>query len=346
MKQLIEKITILTAQNESFALATVITRKGSAPRSAGARMLVRADGTTAGTVGGGILEANVTRLAVQVLDHHTALVENFQFSGEDAASMDSICGGQVDVLVEWVDGADPGWKAVLAGITVASAQHKKAWLLTALPAPGAPPVPLAHGIVQRDGDVVGDLPAGFTVETIFETLQPEMFEAAGQDWWLEPLETGGTVYIFGAGHVGRSLASFTRAVGFRTVILDDRPEFANPSNVPFADETILLPSYDELFTQRPVDANSFIVIVTRGHLNDQVVLAQALRTPAAYIGMIGSRRKCALIFEDLRSKGFSEADIRRIHAPIGLPIHAETPEEIGISITAEMIQVRAGLSGE
>ena len=336
----------LTAQDEPFALATVITRKGSAPRSAGARMLVRADGTTAGTVGGGILEAQVEHLAGEVLKTRTAVVENFQFSGKDASTMDAICGGQVDVLVEWVNAADQAWKAILEGITSTAARHKKAWLLTALPAGKSAekntlPTSLSRVVVQRDGSILGALPSGITVETVFDILQPEVLSSAGQRWMVEPLETGGTVYIFGAGHVGRSLATFTRAVGFWTAVLDDRPEYANAQHFPTADEIIVLDSFEGVFANLPIESDSFIVIVTRGHLNDRAVLTQALKTPAGYIGMIGSRRKCGLIFDELRKIGFSDADFQRVHAPIGLSIRAETPEEIGVSITAEMIQVRA-----
>ena len=189
--------------------------------------------------------------------------------------------------------------------------------------------------------ILGSLPSGLTLEEVLNTFEPGLITIADQRWMVEPLETGGTVFIFGAGHVGRSLASFTRAVGFWTVVLDDRPEYANLQNIPSADEVILLGSFDDAFTNLQIDSDSFIVIVTRGHLNDRIVLAQALRTPAGYIGMIGSRRKCALIYDEIRKEGFKDADIQRVHAPIGLPIRAETPEEIGISITAEMIQVRA-----
>ena len=115
MKQFIDKMTALTAQDESFVLATIITRNGSAPRSTGARMLILADGTTVGTVGGGILEARVEQRAREVLKTGATVVENFQFSGKDAATMDAICGGQVDVLMEWVNAADPigrqSWRA-------------------------------------------------------------------------------------------------------------------------------------------------------------------------------------------------------------------------------------------
>jgi xanthine dehydrogenase accessory factor len=249
--------------------------------------------------------------------------------------------------VEWVNAADLTWKATLEGITSAAALHKKAWLLTALPAgassdKNAPtPTSLSHVVVQRDGNILGVLPSEIPVETVFEILQPEVLTTAGQHWMAEPLETGGAVYIFGAGHVGRSLASFTQAVGFWTAVLDDRPEYANAQHFPTADEIIVLDSFEGVFANLPIESDSFIVIVTRGHLNDRAVLTQALKTSAGYIGMIGSRRKCGLIFDELRKIGFSDADFQRVHAPIGLPIRAETPEEIGVSITAEMIQVRA-----
>jgi xanthine dehydrogenase accessory factor len=351
MQQFFVKMTALTAQEESFVLATIITRNGSAPRSTGARMLILADGTTIGTVGGGILEARVEQRAREVLKTGATVVENFQFSGKDAATMDAICGGQVDVLMEWVNAADPDWKAVLEGIRSIAARHKKAWLLTAIPEgiyagkTTSSHTALSHTIIELDGTILGSLPSGLTLEKVLNTFEPELISIADQRWMVEPLETGGTVFIFGAGHVGRCLASFTRAVGFWTVVLDDRPEYANPQNIPSADVVILLNSFEDAIKNLQIGPDSFIVIVTRGHLNDRIVLTQALRTPAGYIGMIGSRRKCALIYGEIRKEGFKDADIQRVHAPIGLPIRAETPEEIGISITAEMIQVRAELPG-
>ena len=349
MKQFIHKMIALTALNESFVLATIISRKGSAPRSTGARMLILADGTSVGTVGGGMLEAGVVQRSREVLKTGVTVVENFQFSGNDAATMDAICGGQVDVLMEWVNPSDPDWKEVLEGIRSITARHKKAWLLTAIPESAysekipSPATPLAHAIIEGEGALLGSLPPDIPLEQILNTFQPELISTADHNWMVEPLETGGTVFIFGAGHVGRSLASFTRAVGFWTVVLDDRPEYANLQNIPSADEVILLNSFEDAFNNLQIDTDSFIVIVTRGHLNDRIVLTQALRTSAGYIGMIGSQRKNGLIFDEIRKDGFSDTDIQRVHAPIGLSIRAETPEEIGISITAEMIQVRADL---
>lgn len=341
MKQLIHEMAALVAKGESFGLATVITRNGSAPRSAGAKMLVRGDGSTLGTVGGGILEAEVEQLTAEVIREHSATVKEFRFSGKDAAAMDAICGGRVEVLVEWLDASDPQVTAVIAELQAAVAAHRKAWLVTTLPAPES--TVGRHALVHPDGTVTGILAAELSVEVVLETRQPAQVEAGAQRLMIEPLDIAGTTYIFGAGHVSRSLAEFTKAVGFWTVILDDRPEYANAQRFPTADELIVLDSFSDCLSGLSIDRDSFIVIVTRGHLNDRTVLAQILKTGAGYIGMIGSRRKTALVFQELCQSGFTEADLQRVHAPIGLKIGAETPEEIGISIVAEMIEVRARL---
>jgi xanthine dehydrogenase accessory factor len=339
MKQLIHEMMQLFARGESFVLATVVTNNGSVPRAAGAKMLVRPDGSTAGTVGGGILEAQVEQLAREILKSHASVVKGFQFSGKDAATMDAICGGQVEVLVEWLNGRDPLLGAILQDLQAVVNEHRKAWLVTTLPSETAG---WRHTLVYADGRTTGTFPAGLSVETVVNSRQPNLVNAGVERLMIEPLDTSGTVYIFGAGHVSRSLAEFTHAVGFWTVVLDDRPEFVNAERFPTADKLIVLESFDNVMKKIEADHDSYIVIVTRGHLNDREVLTQALKTPARYIGMIGSRRKCGLIFDELRKIGFTDADLRKVHAPIGLDIEAETPEEIGVSITGELIKVRAG----
>jgi xanthine dehydrogenase accessory factor len=343
MKQLINEIASLAAQEQSFVLATVITRNGSAPRSAGAKMLVREDGSTLGTVGGGILEAQVEQLAVEILKSHEATIRSFQFSGKDAATMDAICGGQVEVLVEWWDMHDPLSRSIVTALHDALDNHKKAWLVTELHSNANSRLTAHHALLKAGGDLNGEFPPGLAVDTVTEVRHPELIEISPSRCMVEPIDISGTAYIFGAGHVSRCLAEFTNAVGFWTVVLDDRSEYANRTRFPSAAEVMVLDSFERSIEKVQVDIDSFIVIVTRGHLNDRTVLAQALRTRAGYIGMIGSRRKTALVFEELRKAGFSEEDLQRVHAPIGLSISAETPEEIGISIVAEMIQVRAGL---
>jgi len=129
-------------------------------------------------------------------------------------------------------------------------------------------------------------------------------------------------------------------VGFPVVVVDDREEFADAGQFPEAREVRCMP-FGGVMARLPVDVHAFVVIVTRGHLYDKEVLGQALRTEARYIGMIGSRRKRDLIYKRLLEEGFTEEDLARVHSPIGLDIGAETPEEIAVSIVAELIDVRA-----
>jgi xanthine dehydrogenase accessory factor len=172
--------------------------------------------------------------------------------------------------------------------------------------------------------------------------QPLAVTVEDKRFFVEPTVLPGTVYLFGAGHVSRPVAELASLVDFQTVVIDDRDEFANAERFPRADRVIVAPSSHQSFEGLEIDRDSYLVIVTRGHLHDKTVLEQALKTDAGYIGMIGSRRKRDLIYQELLTKGFSQKDLGRVHAPIGLAIGAETPEEIAVSIVAELIQVRAG----
>ena len=159
-------------------------------------------------------------------------------------------------------------------------------------------------------------------------------------YYIEPLTQAGHAYIFGGGHVGTALAPVLASVGFRVVIYDNRPDFAKPDHYPSA-EQVILGDYLDIGAHLTLTENDYVCIMTPGHQADREVLLQALRSPATYIGCIGSRKKVALTRERLAAAGFSQQDIDRVHAPIGLPILAETPEEIAISVAAEMIRHRA-----
>ena len=149
-------------------------------------------------------------------------------------------------------------------------------------------------------------------------------------------------YIFGGGHVGKAIEPLLRYVDFATTVLDDREEFANTERFPDADSVIVIDSYEESFNNIETDENSYIIIVTRGHRGDYAVLRNAIERKAAYIGMIGSKKKVLEMFDRMRQEGISEEVIKRIYSPIGLSIFAETPEEIAVSVVAEMIMVKAG----
>ena len=151
----------------------------------------------------------------------------------------------------------------------------------------------------------------------------------------------GTVYLFGAGHVSQQVAHLTSMTHFRTVVLDDRVEFANRERFPGADEIRVPASLDAAFTGLAIDRDSYIVIVTRGHRYDKTVLQQALRTEAGYIGMIGSKGKRDAVYKTLLEEGRTSAELERVHSPIGLKIGGDTPEEIAVSIVAELIKERS-----
>ena len=156
---------------------------------------------------------------------------------------------------------------------------------------------------------------------------------------LEPIFSEPTVYIFGAGHVSEQLAPLAKKVHFRVVVIDDREMFANRNRFPGADE-VIVSEFEKCFDQLNIDDSSYIVIVTRGHLYDGFVLQQALKTNARYIGMIGSKKKIRTLYDNLMGKGMTKEILDRVHAPIGIDINSETPEEIAVSIVAELIKVR------
>ena len=259
-----------------FVAARVVSTKGSAPRHRDAIMLMREDGMTVGTVGGGLLEAETEKLCRQLLEKKEgSLTHEFMLDEKrkELGALEMGCGGDAVIQIDYISAADPG------------------------------------SIV-------------------------------------EDIKTKDRAYIFGGGHVALALDPVLRHIDFETTIIDDRAEYANRERFPEAAEIIVCSDFDHCFDEIEPDENSYIIIVTRGHKGDLTVLRQALQKPYAYLGMIGSRRKNGLLFDQLRSEGVSEETLNQIHAPIGLEIGSETPEEIGVSIAAEMIQVRAGRTPE
>ena len=156
---------------------------------------------------------------------------------------------------------------------------------------------------------------------------------------VEPIFSEPTVFIFGAGHVSQQLASLAKRVSFRIVVIDDREMFANRERFPEADE-VIVSEFEKSFDHLTIDDSSYIVIVTRGHLYDGTVLEKAVKTDARYIGMIGSRKKIHTLYLNLMEKGISKGTLDRVYAPIGIDINSETPEEIAVSIVAQLIKVR------
>jgi xanthine dehydrogenase accessory factor len=157
--------------------------------------------------------------------------------------------------------------------------------------------------------------------------------------FVEPIIPVPTIFILGAGHIGFAVSLIARLAGFRVIVVDDRPAYANAQRFPDAAGFVVDDPAD-VVPSLHINPVSYMVIACRGHLEDQRALAQALKTSARYIGMIGSKKKIRTVLDNLRNEGFGDDDLKRIHAPIGLPVAAETPEEISISIMAEIVACR------
>jgi xanthine dehydrogenase accessory factor len=329
----------------AFVLATIVSRHGSTPRMAGTRMIITVDARTFGTIGGGLLEARVVLKAAEVLSAKRPMLIPFDMKPSELAAMDMVCGGRLEVLLEFVDPDGPA-AVVLNAWRKVQNPPDTCFFLTSMQFSGETVEAVRHCLLKNRRVVCGDPPLD---PAAVEKLAHDHSDAVGlrtvtlenELILVEPVLAVETVYLFGAGHIAQPTARLAAFVGFRVRVLDDRAEFANAELFPEAEETRVLTDFGSALKGLAIGRSAFIVIVTRGHLHDKTVLMQALRTEAAYIGMIGSRRKRDHIFNALLKQGFAEADVKRVHSPIGLDISAETPEEIALSIVAEMVHVRA-----
>ncbi|HVM74622.1 MAG TPA: XdhC/CoxI family protein [Candidatus Saccharimonadales bacterium] len=250
---LFEEIVRMRRAGQRGALATIVHTNGSIPSFESSRMLVREDGSAAGTVGGGCVEADVWAAAKEVMVTEVPKKLVFHLNNEATYDNGLICGGTVEVFVEPI-----------------------------LPQP--------------------------------------------------------VVYLFGGGHVATAVAKAAQMAGFGIGVIDDREAFANTQRFPMAQEVYT--TYEDAFAKIRPNSSSYLVIVTRGHKEDMRVLAWAVRTGARYVGMIGSKRKVLSVYKALEKEGYGMEEFERVFAPMGLEIGALSPEEIAISIVAELVAVR------
>ena len=343
MKEIVKKAINKLEEGECFVQATILASSGSTPRGEGACMLVFADGTICGTVGGGALEGGIIRAAPEVMSEKCARVISVVLDGNDENAVDVICGGTADVLVDYIDAANTGNIEFYKSLQSALLSGTQARIVSVLPKPGSSAT-RCQCLMLQEGPPLGAKGLDAAVVAAIEARSGS-YDAFTKldsfDVYLHSVGTDGVAYIFGAGHCGEKLAPVLATVGFGVVVIDDREEFANTERFPHADEIIVPAVMDLPLKEKEFGGDSYIVIVTRGHMHDELVLRAALRTSAGYVGMIGSRRKREAIYKHMLDDGFTQADIDRVFSPIGLSICAETPEEIAISIAAEMIKVRA-----
>ncbi|SDO71446.1 XdhC family aldehyde oxidoreductase maturation factor [Desulforhopalus singaporensis] len=341
MHHLLDTLIETLESGELVILGGIVRSSGSAPRTSGARMLVRRDGTICGTVGGGAVEAKCLEAAGEMfagaVDHK---VVEFSMSASALASEGMVCGGAVSILLQKIDG---GKLDFFKRLQTLCRDGGRPMLLTVLP--GGLDDDNTVKMMLGDRESVQQFGPGFYESLVKRAGRvPFLTRVGDAEIFVEPLASPGVVHMVGAGHVAHATAKLAAFAGFEVVVIDDRTEFANKDRYPEAREIRVVDSFDSCLGQ--MSGDDYVVIVTRGHLHDKDVLAQALRTDAGYIGMIGSRRKRNVIYDTLRQEGFSETDLKRVYSPIGLCIGADTPNEIALSIVGELVQVRARIGAK
>jgi len=345
MESAVDIVCELLSQGEEAVLATIISHQGSTPRTAGTHMVVSRDGKGRGSIGGGTLEATVLEVARELLSRRSSRIISFDLSYEAVAAAEMICGGRVELLLDHVIPTTENI-AVFRRWRQAQADREDCLFVTVIVGGDGHIERIDHCLIPADGTVEGSFPLSASAlhEVTRHGRAPKpilVMKLENSTVVVEPARKPKSLLLFGAGHVARPTAQMASLVGFRVEVMDDRDEFADAGRFPDADVIRVLPDFNRVVSDVAVDGDSFVVIVTRGHEHDKTVLAQVLKTEACYVGMIGSCRKRDAIYRALLTEGFTQEDLRRVHCPIGLEIGAETPEEIAVSIVAELIRHRA-----
>jgi xanthine dehydrogenase accessory factor len=358
----------------AFALAVVLRGAGSTPRKAGTKAIVDSDGSIWGTIGGGLLESEAQRVALDAMQSKRPVVFDFKFSGASACGDDPVCGGNMRILI---DPTAADQRATYALAAESLRRRERGVLLTTVSAaagrscvrwlePGARPEGadscaadavrmaiergepqyFASGVPKQampsspfDRSTGSRLTAG-RPDPAHSTSSGQAKEEGDLEGLAEPLTPLPLLIIAGGGHVGQALAEQARLVGFDIVVVEDRPQFAEPALYP-SDVATRCGKLPEVLAEFPITEDTYVAIVGRGHRVDIEALVACIDSPAAYIGMLGSRRKIALVRKDFLESGKANAEqFDRIHAPIGLEIGAQTVPEIAASIVAQLVAVR------
>jgi xanthine dehydrogenase accessory factor len=335
----------LLDKGSPLVVASIVMLEGSSPRHNGAKMVVAANGQSYGTIGGSLLEAASIKKAWSAIAAGKSCFLDFNLNGKDANSMGMICGGKTSVLLDYI-AATPSNRDFFQSWYKALQATRDFYFVTHLRNSKNAIKVHAHSFIYPGGDYTS---TGKQIEGEINLLKNELqrinmttiIENEDLRLVVDPIRKVKTVYLFGAGHVAVPTAHIASLTGFRTVVLDDRAEFANNERFPNAYAVRVLSSFENALQGLDIGKDTYLVIITRGHQFDREVLEQALKTQAGYIGMISSRRKRDTIYQALLEKGISQSDLDKVHSPIGIPIHGETPEEIAVSIVAELISERS-----
>jgi xanthine dehydrogenase accessory factor len=361
MENLWDRAEELLVAGKPFVLATIIRTRGSVPREVGAKMVVPREGQPFGTIGGGCGEGEVLRRAYPLFDQNLPpRVVEVDLTGDFDQDEIQVCGGLMDVALDlW----KPEEHRELAN---ALAEATRARRPTALVTAINPVHSLTAGaksclsINQNGATLTPSLPLDpETVRTFTSSVssgKPELFSispqgeavedsvARGQDWprvFVDVQPGLQTLVIVGAGHIAQPLCEIGYMLGFRTIVIDDRWAFASRERFPHATE-VRVGSFVETLETLDINEQTFVVVVTRGHVWDEASVRTVLKKKPGYIGMIGSKRRAKATLERLAEQGYGPEELGRVHTPMGLDLGAETPAEIAVAIAAEIVRARRG----
>jgi len=330
-------------KRKSAALATIVEARGSTPQAEGASALFSAKGLAAGTIGGGIVEAEVQKKALRAMEQKISGLIAFSLARDASEAEGGICGGRLRILIEGSPEKNaPAFRAValnsrtrkpgLLATFMERDPRKKRLKIRRL---WAGPKILSRGLSRTPF-------RGFAEEfrEAAQEKKPRLACRKSRLLYLEPHFPAPRLVIAGAGHIGQAVAHLGKLLDFEVTVIDDRPEYANRDRFPEADR-IIAGDIGEAVRKFPITADTYVVIVTRGHVRDEEALRACVGRPAGYIGMIGSRRKVSLMREYfLRLRWASAADFDKVHAPIGIDIRSRSVQEIAVSVAAELVLVR------
>lgn len=339
MDDLFAKAAELVRAGRRFALAVVLDVNGSAPQVTGARAVISESGEIWGTLGGGIAEAEAQRHAVAACASGRPVLLDLELQHEYSREALAICGGHMRVLVDPSAAKDT---ASYKRATEARQRGERGALVTLVcetpelqvSVHWVPESGLADAPVFPGAECIRACVARGTAQCLASTRGESMLAL------VEPVVPNPVLLIAGGGHIGQSLAQWGVLLGFDVTVVDDRPEFSDPARFPKG-VTAHCRNIPETVAAFPITRDVYIVLVTRGHKHDAEALEACIHSPAAYLGMIGSKRKVAMIRKDFLASGLAtEAEFDRIYAPIGLDIGAVTVPEIAASIAAQLVAVR------
>jgi xanthine dehydrogenase accessory factor len=347
-------IESLSAKGGRMALATIVAVRGSTYRRPGARLLVPEDGAPIGNISGGCLEGDVADMARIVMDEGRARLAGWDLTADDDAvwGLGLGCNGAIEVFIEPADRA----AQVAGALRLALDEERPISLVTVLESETPDLVPPgARLVVRPDGAVEGSLGhADVDAEAIVaarEQLAVDRSEIRtfvhGVRAFVEVLEPPLRLVVCGAGHDAIPLARAASAAGWQPIVVDDRPAFLNAERFPEASAFAPVEEPAHVAKAAPIDARTYVVVMTHNFLRDKEYLRAVLATPAAYIGMLGPAARTQRLLMELADEGvaLTDEDRRRIHGPSGLDLGAEGPEEIAQAIVAEIVAVKRGRGG-